>query len=175
VSLAPDLRDLGQDGPRLAVEIYMRIAYPSGTWPEAVQRRLAWPEGVSLHDILAIDAFERARSTTPGGGPIYALRLGNRVYPHMKLQIQPWPSAAGYLLSVNTHDQVANLDPTAPDAAAFRALQAQNQEIKEAIEQAWDEQSLPTFRRYLLNYLAENRPPLESKPGAGAGPESPPV
>ena len=33
------------------------------------------------------------------------------VSTHMKLQVQPWPNAAGFLLSVNTHDQVLGARP----------------------------------------------------------------
>src|SRR5262249_9104499 len=99
---------------------------------------------------------------------IYALRLGNARYPHMKLQIQPWPNPAGFLLSVNTHDQVLALDPNASDADAFRALQAENQRLKEAIEQAWDEADPPTFLPYLRDY-SENRPGSAPPPMADAG------
>ncbi len=35
------------------------------------------------------------------------------------------------------------------------ALQAENQRLKVAIEQAWDQNELPTFPRYLRNYLAQ--------------------
>ena len=101
--------------------------------------------------LVARPPFERA--SKPGSPPIHALRLGNARYPHMKLQIQPWPTPVGYMLSVNTHDQVLGLDPTAADAEAFRALQAENARIKEAIELAWDEAGLPTFLRYLRDYL----------------------
>jgi hypothetical protein len=71
----------------------------------------------------------------------------------MKLQVQPWPNAAGFMLSVNTHDQVAGLDLGAADVEAFRHLQAENQHLKETIEQAWDEAGLPTFLRYLRDYI----------------------
>jgi hypothetical protein len=57
------------------------------------------------------------------------------------------------MLSVNTHDQVAGLDVGAADAQAFRELQAENQRLKEAIEQAWDDAGLPTFLRYLREYI----------------------
>src|SRR5690606_41473772 len=66
-----------------------------------------------------------------------------RSYPHMKLQVQPWPSPAGFLLSVNTHDQVAPPDPSSPQAEAFRALQAANQRYKLEIEAAWEQAGLP--------------------------------
>jgi hypothetical protein len=58
------------------------------------------------------------------------------------------------LLSVNTHDHALALDPNAPDAEAFMALQAENHRLKLAIENAWDEAGLPTFPRYLKDYLA---------------------
>ena len=39
----------------------------------------------------------------------------------MKLQIQPWPNDAGFMLSVNSHDQVAGIDLSGGDGDAFRA------------------------------------------------------
>jgi hypothetical protein len=72
----------------------------------------------------------------------------------MKMQIQPWDDRQGFLLSVNTHDHALALDPNAPDAAAFMALQSENQRLKVEIEQAWDDAGLPTFPRYLRDYLA---------------------
>ena len=97
--------------------------------------------------------FEQPGKMPGHQGPIFALRLGNYRYPHMKMQIQPWSNSVGFMLSVNTHDQVAGLDMGAADAQAFRSLQTENQRLKEEIEQAWDEQGLPTFLRYLLDYI----------------------
>jgi hypothetical protein len=79
----------------------------------------------------------------------------------MKLQVQPWPNPSGLLLSVNTHDQALALNLNPSDADAFRSLQAENQRLKEAIEQAWDQAGLPTFLRYLRDYIEANpgRPP----------------
>lgn len=150
---------LRTDDLRRAVDIYMPMAYPDGPLPESVRRRLAWmtagdaPEASAL---LARPPFERAAPGRDGTGPIYALRLGNVSYPHMKLQVQGWPHAVGYMLSVNTHDQIAAIDPNSPDAEGFRALQAANQHVKEAIEQAWDRAGLPTFLRYLRDYIEAN-------------------
>jgi hypothetical protein len=38
---------------------------------------------------------------------------------------------------------------------AFRELQAENQRLKEGIEQAWDDAGLPTFLRYLREYIEQ--------------------
>jgi hypothetical protein len=153
-SAPPDLRDLRLDVLRRAIAIYLAHAYPAGEPPEVVRRRLDWPADVDAATLLARPPFERASKPGGDGPTIYALRLGNARYPHMKLQVQPWPNPAGFLLSVNTHDQVLALDPNDRDADAFRALQAENQRIKEAIELAWDQAGLPTFLRYLRDYLA---------------------
>ena len=155
----------GQDGlPGLRVDLlrraatlYIERAYPSGAVPESVRRRLEWREDSPAGDLLTGPPFERAGKAPGQATPIYALRLGNYRYPHMKLQIQPWPNDAGFLLSVNTHDQVAGVNLSEVDALAFRELQAENQRLKESIEQAWDEAGLPTFLRYLRDYIETRR------------------
>jgi hypothetical protein len=149
----PDLGTLRIDDLRQAVAIYLEQAYPSGEMPQAVRRRLAWPEGVDVAGLLSGPLFERV--TQPGQDRVvtYALRLGNARYPHMKLQVQPWAHPAGFLFSVNTHDQLLAPVPIASEAEAFRALQAENQRVKEAIEAAWDRAGLPIFLRYLRDYI----------------------
>jgi hypothetical protein len=166
-----DLRGLRIEILRRAVDIYLALAYPTSPPPDAVRRRLDWPEGVDAPTLLSGSPFERAGKSGQRGASIYALRLGNMHYPHMKVQVQPWPNPDGYLLSVNTHDQVLGLEPEAADLPAFRALQAENQRLKEAIEQAWDAAGLPTFLRYLREYLNGHPepppPPIEPDPDAG--------
>jgi hypothetical protein len=142
----------GFDQLRRAVEIYLGIAYRGSEPPPAVRRRLEWPPGIDSNALMMGPPFERV-SKVPNEKPIVALRLGNARYPHMKMQIQPWDCPDGYLLSVNTHDHALALDPSAPDAEAFMALQAENQRLKVEIEQAWNEGGLPTFPRYLRDYL----------------------
>ena len=157
------LPDLTLDELRRAIAIYLKIAYPTSEPPPAVRRRLDWTPGLAACDLLARPPFERV-GKPPQDKPIFALRLGNSRYPHMKMQIQPWDARDGYLLSVNTHDHALSLDPAAPDADAFMALQAENQRWKVEIEQAWDEAGFPTFPRYLRDYLARQTPPSPPDP-----------
>jgi hypothetical protein len=163
------LHQLRIDVLRQAIAVYLATAYPTGPPPEAVRRRLEWPSDADASTLLTRPPFERAGKAGESGSAIFALRLGNTRYPHMKLQIQPWPNPAGFLLSVNTHDQVLAIDPNSADAPAFRALQAENQRLKEAIEQAWDQAGLPTFLRYLRDYL-ESRGDSIAAPGPASGP-----
>jgi hypothetical protein len=169
-----DLHQLRVDVLRSAIALYLTHAYPSGQWSEAVRRRLEWTPDIDAATLLTRPPFERVSKGTDAPS-IFALRLGNARYPHMKLQIQPWPNAAGFLLSVNTHDQVLSIDPDSADAPAFRALQAENQRLKEAIEQAWDQEGLPTFLRYLREYIAGRNEPEgdpDTPPTVAAGPSS---
>ncbi len=159
-----DLRGLRLDLLRQAAGLYLDIAYPAAPIPEAVRRRMDWREDCTADELLARPPFERAGRAPGQSAPISALRLGNHRYPHMKLQIQPWPNEAGFMLSVNTHDQVAGVNLSEVDAQAFRDLQAENQRLKERIEQAWDEAGLPTFLRYLRDYIESRQ---VATPGAG--------
>jgi hypothetical protein len=152
-----ELHGLRLDLLRQAAGLYLGIAYPTGVIPDVVRRRLEWREASPPDESLARPPFERAGKAPGQQTPIYALRLGNHRYPHMKLQIQPWPNEAGFMLSVNTHDQVAGVNLSELDAQAFRDLQAENQRLKERIEQAWDEAGLPTFLRYLRDYIESRR------------------
>jgi hypothetical protein len=148
-----DLRHLRVDVLRRAVALYLDLAYPGAEPPPAVRRRLEWEPNADAEALLNGPPFERVSQSQDPGTAVYALRLGNLRYPHMKLQIQPWPNPAGFLLSVNTHDQVLSLDPNTSGLPEFRELQAENQRLKEVIEQAWDETGLPTFLRYLREYI----------------------
>jgi hypothetical protein len=148
-----DLRGLRLDLLRNATGIYLGLAYPSGVIPSVVERRLIWRDVSTADELLSSPPFERAGKAPGRPASVYALRLGNHRYPHMKLQMQPWPNIAGFMLSVNSHDQVSGLDTGAEGAQAFRELQAENQRLKEAIEEAWDDAGLPTFLRYLRDYI----------------------
>jgi hypothetical protein len=143
---------------RRAVALYLDRAYRDSSVPEAVKRRLNWADDTPASDVVTHPPFQRIGSSEQGESTIYALRLGNVRYPHMKLQVQTWPNAEGYLLSVNTHDQILAQNPNMRDLDAFRALQAENLQMKEAIEQSWDEAGLPTFLRYLRDYLSQQKP-----------------
>jgi hypothetical protein len=150
-----DLRGLRVDLLRSAAEIYLKVAYPTGNLPEVVARRMTWREDCTADLLLKGPPFERAGKAPARPSPIYALRLGNHRYPHMKLQVEAWPNDAGFLLSVNTHDQVTGIDLCAIDAEAFRDLQDENQRLKVSIESEWDHAGLPTFLRYLKDYIKD--------------------
>ena len=139
---------------RRAVAIYVALAYPQGEIPEPVQRRLARLNRQDGWLNLNGPPFEPS-GPTGSEWSVFSIRLGNEHYPHMKLQVQAWPTEAGFMVSVNTHDQVFAPQPGSQEAERFRRLQADNLRMKTQIEMAWDEGGLPTFLRYLRDYIEE--------------------
>ncbi len=148
-----------------AVSIYLERAYGAGPVPSAVRARVDWSPERSAQELFENQPFERAHSDE-SEGLILALRLGNLRYPHMKLQVQGWPNDDGYLLSVNTHDQVLTLEPGSFEYDACRELQEYNKVLKEGIEHAWDDAGLATFLRYLRDYLESRGEPPDPFPSA---------
>lgn len=154
----PDLREMPVDLLRRVIETYLRLAYPGGDVPEPTRHRLSWMTGNRDKVDVSHPPFEPLSLSSRGLPTVVALRLGNHRYPHMKLQIQGWPTDTGFLLSVNTHDQVLAPEPDSPEAEGFRQLQEENQRIKLAIEGAWESEGLPTFLGYLKEYVGQTQP-----------------
>jgi len=136
-----------------AIETYLSHAYQTLP-PLAVRNRLDQLRAAGENDFYQVPAFERA-----GGEEItrYSLRLGNRFYPHMKLLIEKSPDGVGALFGADTHDRHVQLPPGSPEAAAFAELVARNIEVARAIEAAFEEQGLPTFKQYLRDDLARRQ------------------
>jgi len=85
------------------------------------------------------------------------------------------PNGAGPCVAL--YHNTAAVNQGGADAQAFRDLQAENQQLKEAIELAWDEGGLPTFLRYLRDYIESRKvgPPVAgTNPGTEAGKTTPP-
>jgi len=145
-----------------AMELYLQAAYPppvgvpAGVLPrvEAV-RRLAGNTEVPL---LGESPLERDPANTVAS---YALRLGQPMYPYMKLVLDPTPAApaevgvAGedFILRVDSHDRHLHAAPGSPDAAWLAAVRASNKELGERIEHAWSAAGLPTFKDFLRRRL----------------------
>ena len=95
-------------------------------------------------------SFERDPSHAPlPAVRSFALRLGNSLYPHMKLRISRPPNAEIYLFSVDAHDVFLLVPPESPDYQPLQELKKHNAVVASAIHAAWDEAGLPTERNYL--------------------------
>ena len=87
----------------------------------------------------------------------YALRLGNRHYPHMKLVIDRAPDGRSYLLRADTHDAHCQPRPGSRESAEFAELARQNRAVAEAIEAGWQAAGLPTFKKFLRDDLERRK------------------
>jgi len=134
-----------------AIETYLKLAY-DGAPPLEVRSRLdALREARDVKSFYESPIFQRDLHTPPTR---YTLRLGNRWYPHMKLSLDLSPDDKEFLLRADTHDRHVCPAPKSPDYAAYCEMMEKNQGLAEAIDAAWAQQGLRTFKTYLREDLA---------------------
>jgi len=148
------LVEFGRDVLERAVRIYLEEAYGDRPVPEPARGRLTWPPGDTLTAFAGGDPFER----TPPDVPVEAcdrirLRLGNRLFPHMKLGVDRVSGTETWVLTVDTHDEAVLRLAREGDRAALESLVRTNAETKSRIERRWSEAGLPTFERYVREHL----------------------
>ena len=131
-----------------AIEIYLRHAYPNGPSPEV---QLTLPEeGFDPVEYLMSEKVQRDPSNAPlGNVRSFGIRLGNSLYPHMKLRLSRPPNDDVFILSVDSHDAFLFAPEGSSDAPALEELKKTNMSIASAVMQAWDSAGLLTERNYL--------------------------
>jgi hypothetical protein len=135
-----------------AIEIYLATAYTSAP-PIVVKARVENVKG-------CLPDWSHCREFVPESrdhGTRYTLRLGNAFYPHMKLAIEPSPGGDRFLYRADTHDKHVCPKPDSPDYPAFAKLMENNQIVAAAIEAAWEQAGLSTFKSYLREDLQRRR------------------
>lgn len=142
-----------------AIEIYLAHAYDAQP-PGAVRSRLATLRAAPADELFTSTVFERLQQD--GVIVRYSVRLGNRFYPHMKLVIEPMPAGQDHLFRVDTHDRHVRPPPGSSEEKAFGELMANNQASADAIEAAWEQNRLPTFKAYLREDLARRMAPPDA-------------
>ncbi|MHC4549094.1 MAG: response regulator [Planctomycetota bacterium] len=127
---------------RLAIEIYLRYAYPAASRWRAPVVDLA--DGKNARDLVARfeDESEEGEGRRIGR---FVLRLGNSRYPHMKLVLEESILQHEYAFSVDTHDDL-KVSPDAPDYERWNAVRDHNRRVAEEIEEAWRGEEIPTLR-----------------------------
>lgn len=136
-----------------AIDCYLQAAY-DGPPPSAVRSRLD-----TLH-ALEPDAFYDSAVFEHRGEGVATrllLRLGNQVYPHMKMSIERRPDRHGVLFRADTHDAHCCPLPGSREFSPFRKLMDMNREIAQRIEGAWESAGLPTFKAFLKEDLARRQ------------------
>lgn len=145
---------------RHAIEIYLAHAYDAPP-PPPVAARVAAVRDTPDETIFDSPVLERRDEPER---PRYALRLGNRDYPFMKLAIEWLPSRRRWLFMTDTHDQHVCPAPDDPERAPFMALMARNRAIAAEVEEAWRRAGIDTFRGFLAEELARRKRALAQRP-----------
>ena len=145
------------DQIRRAVRLYLEIAYPSADPPESVRKAIPPEEPFEPLDWLSSGAAEYDGQIQGGEVKAFALRLGNRFYPHMKLRLARPPNDDQFLFMVDAHDAMLQCHARASDLPAIEELKRRNAEIGQAIVSAWMAAGLPTEQTYLRKKIARKR------------------
>ena len=162
-----------------AIDAYLRTVYGSAGPPSAVRDRVATLRAAPAEELFDSPVFERDPANQPPAR--FALRLGNKFYPHMKLVIERSPDGRSHLFRADTHDRHVRPPAGSREHAQFCQLMELNQKAAEAVEAEWARLGVPTFKEYLRQDLARRAaaaapaPPAAGPPPAEAPPsEAPP-
>lgn len=120
-----------------AIDIYLDAAW--GDLAVAHFPRIDFSTDDS-HRILGQFLDERRR----GRMRRFALRLGNRRYPFMKLVFQESLLRDVFFFAVDTHDEM-DVKETTPDYSEWLGIRAHNAATRERVEEAWREAAVPTY------------------------------
>ena len=146
------------DEVQRAVAIFLARAF-SGDAPASAEE-FCPPADADMSQWLMSDIAER---TPDACAPLdevrsFALRIGNEIYPNMKLRISRTPNGGEWVFHVDAHDAMLRAPAGSPDAAALEDLKAHNAAITRAIHADWEAAGLLTERRYLRNAIDATRP-----------------
>lgn len=121
-----------------AIAAYLELAYGA-----ASDRRqppdLSLPADAGCAEILA----RFTKEVVEGERVRYALRLGNRNYPFMKLVLQEHLVPGEFYFGVDTHDEM-DIRPDYPDYEQFMAVRRFNRDLKLAIESRFAAEGVDT-------------------------------
>lgn len=140
-----------------AIGMYLSRAYPDGP-SEQITEKFTMPDDVDLADWLIGSVGEPEPSDADiSSVRSIALRLGNAIYPNMKLRLTRPPGNDLFLLMVDSHDVMLAAPPGSPDHQALEELKSANAAILSDITSAWDAADLPTERNFLRDKIRQAR------------------
>lgn len=115
-----------------AVGIYLDLAYGGSGGPRRMPN-LNLASDASAERILELFQKEVVADAGNERRLRYALRLGNRNYPFMKLVLQQHLVEGEFIFAVDTHDDM-EIKPDFPDYDAWMAVRRFNRKLKAEIE-----------------------------------------
>ena len=125
-----------------------------GRAPAGGPARLDWTPGRDAEALLAGPPFERV-GKAPDEKPIFALRLGNARYPHMKMQVQPWDCPRRLpALGQHPRPRPGPRPRRPPTPRPSWPCRPRTSGSRSRSSRPGTRPACPTFPRYLRDYLA---------------------
>jgi hypothetical protein len=139
-----------------AIEIYLRHAYGDARPASAV--KLLPEDGFDAQTYLSGDKVERAAGLSDGcHACVYRIRLGNVVYPHMKLKIAYVTGQEEWVFSVDSHDGMLRTPSGSGDSAGLGKVKEFNARLVEEIEAGWDQVGILTQKGLLRRRIEHQK------------------
>ena len=88
----------------------------------------------------------------------------------MKMIVDRAPDGRGHLFRADTHDNHVRPKPGSRDEKPFLELMEKNRIVAEAIETAWEQEGLPTFKKFLRDDLERRKAAAAASQGASPSP-----
>ena len=136
------LSDLRMAFVQRAVSIYLDLAYGGSGGPRRMPN-LSLPDDADAARVLEQFQREIVADGSSERRVRYALRLGNRNYPFMKLVLQEHLLEGEFIFAVDTHDDM-EIKPDFPDYDAWMAVRRFNRKLKAEIEAQLASEGLAT-------------------------------
>ena len=158
------LPDVGQ--LREAVGIFLAHAYPQG--PPAAAERFMPTEDADPRRWLMGELVERKEPDAPlERVRSFSLRIGNSLYPHMKLRLTRVGDPGACVMTVDSHDAMLHAPPESDDFAELESLKRHNAAVALAIVEAMDAAGLPTDRSFLRERIRHAKRSRPNSPPCG--------
>jgi len=154
---------------RLAIERYLERAY-GGNPPETVTAKFLPPPEVDLQRWLAERIVEcLPPKTPPAEAQSFALRIGNRRYPFMKIRLTRPARESYFVFSVDAHDACLHAPGGSHDSLELEKLKRFNAQLSQEILAVWDAAGIITEREYLRRVIRRTRKRRRTAAGETGG------
>ena len=147
--LLPTAREIAR-----AVDIFLEVAYEADP-PPATERFRIRPDCDPAAWLMS-DVTERS----PVEEPIeqvrsFAMRIGNALYPNMKLRLSRPPNDRLFIFTVDAHDAMLKAASGTVDHDELEDLKRHNAQLSGQINVAWEQAGLLTEHDYLRQRIRQ--------------------
>jgi hypothetical protein len=148
-----DLDNLTPDMVRQALAIYLREGFPDGI-PEATRSRVRLPVAGTVPEMLDEAGFVKVSlaGEDTSRPDIYKLEIGSHTSPRMKFCVKRVSLSETFLFNVDIHDLYL-CRPEGEETEEERGEREASEKLKRRIEELWGQAGLPTFLKYMEDYL----------------------